>query len=48
MMFKSEQHREDIEYKSTMLMANKANSGKCGVRRFCHGFVDCTYAFVIH
>lgn len=46
MMFKSEQHREDIEYKSTLLMANKANSGKGGVRRFCLGFV-CTYAFVI-
>lgn len=30
-----------------MLMENKANSGKCGVRRFCFGFVVCTYAFVM-
>lgn len=46
-MFKSEQHREDMEYKSTMLMANKANSGKCGVTRFCLGFVVCSSAFII-
>lgn len=47
MVFKSEQHRGDIEYKSTMLMANKANSNKRGARRFSLGFVVCTYAFVI-
>lgn len=47
MVFKSEQHREDIEYKSTMLMANKANSNKHGMRGFSLGFVVCTYAFVI-